>query len=106
MKWRYFIDDATGTAIRVSVSPSDTVDQVRALYRETDALEYAAVARKGRALDVGEPSKSSDALKMTVDDVYSAMAAQGLRPITPSAKALFSAQRADALDALLKGDAE
>ena len=39
-----------------------------------------------------------DVLKMSVDDVYRAMFAQGLRPLTPSAK--------ETSDALLKGDGQ
>jgi hypothetical protein len=52
MGWRYFIDDMTQTAIRIKVAPPSTADAMRRLYRETDALEYAKVARRGRALDV------------------------------------------------------
>lgn len=66
------------------------------------AEEYAETKERLDAAGVPEGRvrryvlEGPDALKMSVDDVYRAMAAQGLRPLTPPAK--------ETMDNLLKGD--
>jgi hypothetical protein len=53
-------------------------------YAETKARLDAAGVLGGRVRRYC--LEGPDALKMSVDDVYRAMGAQGLRPLTPSAK--------------------
>lgn len=59
MGWRYFIDDSTGTAIRIAVVPPSAADALRSLYRETDALEYAQVRRRSASAAVSSDKQET-----------------------------------------------